>query len=628
MSEERWKELKVALRHAQSHRSLHEPAWKRYNELYSGRNSDGAATMPEDIPESRLATSTVNIMVAAGQVAHPKILARPRRANEFGPSKIVEAFLDYWWDKYKIQREIVRADYDAKIIGHGWLKTTWVYRERSKGRDLEPPVEYVDAMLADAEEMSKVLGPEIVPTRENVVSYLRKQMKQVAIDQPTSIRVSPRDIWVDPQATVFEQRRWTCHRSFRRVEDVRGDRNLNGHRKKVQGTALETHADQTLTLRMAVPQTEGALLRAEMWEMWDYEEERLYIWSSGCDELLYDKDWPYAVGDPFTFIPCYEVPDQFYPMGVIELCAPMLWEIDDLLEEQLLARRRQRVWHFMRADDLTDDVKKAIESDVDRLVIPVSRIDQGRQLTDLIHTVMPPPVNPELLRQEDTMKARLYQATGISEYQRGYAESGRTATEVDSINQYSTARVRLMVDGVQSAMVDVARKLVGLAQQNLTRRDVIRLVGFKEFGDLMQVSDESFMDGNELVVPFTREDIAGEFDFKLEPGSALPDGEVARKQSALQLAQILMAMPEANRPELLKYLVKAFGETDPDRFLLDAEQMAPPPGSGAGQQPGEPPPGGISMSAQPGLSTVQPRPGAGAKPNPTAAAAAGRNNRP
>ena len=625
MPEKRWNELKMALETAKSHRAIHEDAWEAYRQLYSGRGDSGASTVPEDEPRSQLATSTVNIMVAAGQVAHPKILARPRRADEIGPSKIVEAFLDYWWEKYHVQREIVRADYDAKIIGHGWLKTTWVYRERSKGRDLQPPAEYIEPMVASAEEASKVLGPDVTPSREDIVRYVRKRMKQVAIDQPLVNRISPDDVWVDPQATVFDQRRWVAHRYYRRVEEVKADKNLNGHRSKVTGTAMEASPGQALRTR-AMPEPDGVLMRAEMWEIWDYEDERLYIWATGCDHLLYDEDWPYAVGDPWTFIPCYEIPENFYPMGVIELCAPMIWEIDDLLTEQLLARRRQRVMHFMRKEDFTDDVRKAVESGIDRIVVPVD-VPQGRMLNDLMYTVMPPPVNADLFRQEDMMKARLFQATGISEYQRGYAESGRTATEVDSINQYSTARVRLMVDGVQSAMVDVARKLVGLAQQNLTRRDVVRLVGFKEYQDIMQVSSESFMNGNEMVVPFTRDDIAGEFDFKLEPGSALPDGEVARKQAALQLSQILIAMPEANRPEIIRYLIKSFGETDPDRFLLDQQQMMPPPGSGAGQQPGQPPEGGISVSAQPGLSTMQPRPGAGAKPNPTVAAVAGRNNR-
>ena len=61
---------------------------------------------------------------------------------------------------------------------------------------------------------------------------------------------------------------------------------------------------------------------------------------------------------------------------------------------------------------------------------------------------------------------------------------------------------------------------MNLAQTYVTGEQVARVVG----GNAQQ-----------LWVPFTREDIAGEFDFEVEAGSTQPANESFKRQQAMQL---------------------------------------------------------------------------------------------
>lgn len=586
MSKKRWETLRTSLEIAKTERQKHEPAWDWYLQQYSKRDSAGASSLPTDEPDTRIAFATVNMMVASSSVTRPKMYVKPRRKEEVGNAKIVEAFLEQWWQKYRIQKQMVRADRDSKVFGHGWIKTTWNYQER-QGRKVEPPPQLVDALMAEHDQVAEAMGMTL--TREDVTNYLREKLTQIAVDEPVVQRLSVYDVWVDPQAPDYENLRHITHRYFRRPESVKADEMLARTRYEVEPSAVESNFSGLLPHRSTLAK-DGALARVEMWETWDLEEERLYIWSTGGDKLLYDGDWPYAIGHPFTFIPCYEVPEHFYPMGIMELISSKVWEMDEIRGEQLAALRRQRVKWLTKEKYLTDKMRRFLESGQDGMVHGVD--DERIPLNEVFFRLDPPPLNPDLFRIGDNLKNDIYEETGVSEYARGHAQTVRSATEVDTINQWGTARVQQMVQNVQDGMVDVARKLVGLAQQNLTQEDVVRLVGQEEYAHYLQLSPKAFPSGKEIVVPFDRNDIAGEFDYQLEAGSANPENVQTRKMDVMSLAQVLISMPEANREEIIRQMVEAFGFVDVESWIIPMQQRM------AMQQMGMlPSPTGVSPAA-------------------------------
>ena len=90
---------------------------------------------------------------------------------------------------------------------------------------------------------------------------------------------------------------------------------------------------------------------------------------------------------------------------------------------------------------------------------------------------------------------------------------------------------------------------------------------------------------NDLFVPFSREDIVGEYDYSVEAGSPQPVNDTIRKQQAVSLLNAMGPLvgtvinPQALAAHVLK---TGFDIKDPERFLIQP-QAGPQPGGPEGQ---------------------------------------------
>tara|TARA_R110002110_G_scaffold381046_2_gene591905 strand:- start:14 stop:505 length:492 start_codon:yes stop_codon:yes gene_type:complete len=112
-----------------------------------------------------------------------------------------------------------------------------------------------------------------------------------------------------------------------------------------------------------------------------------------------------------------------------------------------------------------------------------------------------------------------------------------------------------------------------------------------------QVARMSLRGGENLWIPYSREEIVGEYDFSVQAGSTQPMNETIRKQQAISLMNAVAPMigtvidPAAIAMHILE---TGFNISDPERFLL----QQPPPDVAAedGQMPPEesgPPQGNV-----------------------------------
>lgn len=104
-------------------------------------------------------------------------------------------------------------------------------------------------------------------------------------------------------------------------------------------------------------------------------------------------------------------------------------------------------------------------------------------------------------------------------------------------------------------------------------------------GDQMaRVSDK----GGDLFVPYSRDDIIGEYDFSVEAGSTQPMNDTIRKQQAVSLLNAMAPLvgtvidPSALAKHVLS---QGFGIKDPDKFLIQQQQGLPPGAEGGGPPP-------------------------------------------
>lgn len=599
--EKRLAALRSQLTAAKNERLSAESAWKEYLKLYSQRSNSLPSVNVED-EHLNMGFPSVEVLVATSTGFIPHITATPLKREAFLAAMVAEDAVERWMQRFQIARQWRNADRDAKITGRGWLKTVWDHAATRPDRNPQVSVDEMAAMQADRDATATVLGLDRMPTDDDIYDYLYEKARQIKIGEPRVRRITPSSVWVDPQANSREDWRWICHSYWLPLAAVRADKAYNDRvRNKVQATAWENFDQMWLDTRANVSDgEEKAMERVRIWEMWDIEAQQLIIWADGMDELLFDAPWPYAIGHPFTPIDCFEMPDSPYPAGAIELIRKQMVSVNIVRDELMEARARMQTKYIAYQEFMTDDVRRALDSDVngDVGIVGETRVP----LSQGIHRLDPLDVNPEWYRADGMYMNDAEHILGIGNLQRGQEARGthRSALEISTLSSFGAARVVPMVENTQAALLDVARKLVGLAQQFMTADDVVHLRGFarvmedeKELQDLL-TSRGAFIRREDVVYPFNRKDISGEFDMRMDVGSATPQTEESRIQKAMTMLQAFAPFPEINRSRLIEEALKAWGIRDIDEFISATPPMGAEPGgvnlpSQAGQASSSPP---------------------------------------
>ena len=537
----------------------YDDTWRRLIDLYRGRHYEDISD--EDRLLVNISFSTVNVIAPSVAVNYPKIAVNARRPDDAPKAIITEAVINYWWKHYKVRPEFRRAVKDFLIVGHGWLKAGYRYvEEENIGKDgdhSDPDVE----------------GNEITPS---VI---------VVEDRPFVERVSPFDVFVDPDATSMYDARWIAQRIRRTLKEVKSDKRYSRvARDNISATSWGRYNDDPS--KRQIQDTEEGYV--EVWEFYDIVKKQMCVFADGCEHFLVKPmDMPYAFGHPFVMIRNYDIPDYFYPMGDLEAIEPLQRELNATRTQMMNHRKRYSRKYLFKESAFDADGRAALESDYDNVLVPVSSDENLNNVVSPFPAVVTP---PEFYRQSDIIEGDIQTVSGVSEYQRGgVPEIRRTATEAAIVQDAANARAADKLATIEGAIAEVAYRLVALAEQFMTGEQVARIVG---------------KDGEPLWVTFDADYIAGEFDFEVEAGSTAPVNESFRRQMALQMVDAMSPFAGAgliNMPALAGHVLQfGFGIKNPEQFI----QQAPPPPPEMGGMPPEgamppqemmPPQGGAPM---------------------------------
>jgi len=609
---------KTSLDHAVKYREQegYDLLWERMTDLYRGKHLPTTAS-EEDQLVVNMAFSTVNVIYPSVSVNYPKITVSPNKPEDEDRAVFSEAIINYQWKHHELQEPFRRAVKDYLVIGHAWVKIGWKFVEKEvplEGADqyneFNAAIEQADAFAAERPELAALL-----PTDDELQADLPTSQVVVVEDRPTVERVSPHDIYVDPEGTCMDDIRWLAQRVIRPIEDVKADKRYKpAVRRRIQADAGVGHSEvssrREWRKRHAVDPEDQ---RCTIWEWWDLKSNTLCVFAEGADEFLIDPaEAPYAFGHPFVMLRNYDVPDYFYPMGDLEALECLQQELNALRTIQMQARRTFARKHLIRARAFGPSGRAALESNEDNEFVEV--LDEQTPFGDLIAPVPQTPLPPEIYNHSDIIENDMGDVSGVSEYQRGQVpETRRTATEAAMIGDSTNARAADKLAMIEIGIGRIARKVLACNAQFLTQEQVARVVG---------------PDGAIIWVPYDRDDVTGEYDFEVEAGSTQPRNETVRRQEAVQLAQAAGEFVQMGiidpRPLARHLLQNGFGIRNPDKFLvppmhpmvdpMTGMPMDPAMAQAQGGQPGgvggmQPPPMGGGYAGEDG-SINQPTAGA------------------
>ena len=517
--------------------------WRRMVDMYRGKHYDNLSD--EDRSLVNMAFSTINVIGPSVSVNHPKITVSARRPEDADRATVTEAIVNYWWRHYGCQRQFRKAVKDKLVLGHGWIKTGYRFVEEERVVNRDPNVEEND--VTDA-------------TETNVETELI-----VLEDRPFVERVSPFDVYVDPDGTSMDDIKWIAQRIKRPLADVRNDKRYNSNaRAEVQPTQYSKYALDGQTPRPSYTKEDSYV---EVWEFYDVPKGTMCIFADGSDKFLVaPTKIPFAFGHPFVMLRNYDVPEHFYPMGELEAIEGLQHELNETRTQMMNHRKRfSRKWLY-KESAFDPDGRSMLESDEDNVLVPVV----GDEPLGGVISPMPAVINPpEFYNQSSLISGDIDRVSGVSDYMRGaMPEIRRTATEAAIAQDASNARAADKLASIELEIAACASRLVALAQQYMTGEQVTRVVGANAIP---------------LWIKFDRDYIAGEFDFEVEGGSTQPVNESFRRQMALQMVDAMAPFVQAGVVDmgaLARHVLQfGFGIKSPEAFLA-----GPPPQAAGPQQ--------------------------------------------
>ncbi len=561
--------------------------WRRMNDLYRGKHWPRTTASSEDLIAVNLAFSTVNVIAPSVSVNHPKIVVSPTLPQDGDRATFVEAVINYMWRHHDFRNPFRRAVKDFLIFGHGWLKVGWnfVEQERSLG-DTERQELAEDAMFEA--NLFGAENPELaggLPSDEELTAMIPQTSMSVVEDQPFVERISPFDMFVDPEATCMADAKWIGQRVIRRLEDAKTDKNYKpSARKRLTADAMLYPMYESSSRQ----EREEFLMEEErvaIYEYYDIANNTMSVSSLTGDEFLVDPiPMPYAYGQPFVMLRNYDVPDYFYPMGDLEAIESLQLELDKTRSQLVNARKRYARKYLYHERSFGPEGREALESDQDGRLVPV--VDENKPLSEVVIPMPQTPLSPEVYNTSAIIEDDIAAVSGVSEYARGqFPEIRRTATEASLIADAGNARAADKLAIVELGIGHVARRIIQLMQQFMTGEQVARVVG---------------RGGESLFVTYNRDDIVGEYDYSVEGGSTQPTNDTIRKQQAVSLLNAMAPLvgtvidPTALARHVLQ---RGFDIKDPDKFLMEQAPMMPEGPAGAPAPPGIP--GGAGMPMMP-----------------------------
>ena len=536
--------------------------WRRMVDLYRGKHWPRTTVSKEDLIAVNLAFSTVNVIAPAVSVNHPKIVVTPNKPEDEDRSAFVEAVVNHLWRHHDFRKPFRRSVKDFLIFGHGWLKVGWKFLEQE--RELGEAER--DELFAEATvetDMFAMENPEMagdLPGEEQMMASVPLTTMTVVEDQPFIERVSPYDIYIDPEATCIEDAQWIAQRITRPLDEAKKDKRYKASVRK------NLSADSMLNPMYAPTDREeqnqylaGVVERTVIYEFYDIVNNTMSVVPQSGGEFLVDPmPMPYAYGQPFVMLRNYDVPDYFYPMGDLEAIESLQLELDKTRSQLMNARKRYARKYLYHERSFGPEGREALESEDDGRLVPV--VDENKPLSEIVVPMPQIPLSPEIYNLSAIIEQDINTVSGVSEYARGsMPEIRRTATEASIIADAQNARAADKLAIVEIGIGHLARRVIQLMQQYMTGE---------------QMAQVSAAGGETLFVPFARDDIVGEYDFSVEGGSTQPMNETIRKQQAVSLMNAVAPLVGIviDPAALAKYVLQTgFGVKNPDKFIIQQQ---------------------------------------------------------
>ncbi len=457
------------------------------------------------IPPLNLTFAYVQTEMPALTLRNPHIKVNPKNQQSINAAKIMEKAINYIWRSKRIKRENTKNIQDGLLVGHSWFKTGYSgefgVAEDSNGNKYE----FIE--------------------KEDFFGY------RIPWD---CVYFNPDAI--DPPYDCT----WIAHEIWASKENIEGNPNYNPEAvKKLQYATKKKESDKNAgATNYAQYVSDEESLICCLYEVWDKSSMTKFTISPGTGQYLETpKPWPYEMrGFPFSYL-CFNASPSFaYGIPDVYTFRPQVIELIKVYAMMLDHLKRFNRQLVVKGTPLTADQMSVLQQGVTGTVINEVGLDT------VIEPIAYPPMQQDVYAIERLLKEMMIVVSGQSAQEKGGSQvtTTRTVTELEMMKQGNVNRRSRKVDLVEDFITDIAENLVALLQQFADIPYYVRLTG-DEYQEVAQaLSSRPSAQGQEAVTgpsgfTFTKEDIQGEFDLVVVPGSTTPLDRQATLQTLMQL---------------------------------------------------------------------------------------------
>lgn len=485
--------------------------WKDFIDEFKGhfRIANGSADI--QINAINYVFAYMKTEIPALYLKNPYIKVNAKKESSIQSARILEEVINYDWRHKRLKKENKKNIFDGKLIGHSWFKSGYTGKfgtvEDGNGNSRE----YIES--------------------EDFFGY-RVPWDSIVFDPDA----------VDPPHDCG----WIAHDVWCNLDDAKANpRYKNTDKLTAQSRQPTNYSNSTSSSDSQ--QNREDQKKACLIEVWDIKSQTVFTISVGVDDYIEDpKPWPYEMkGFPFSYLCFNPVNDEPYGMPDIYMFETQILELTKIRAMELDHLKRGNR-QFGYNGQLTQEQKDSIALGITGNVVENLDVDKFKALPYA-------PFQSDGYAVEKLIKEDMINISGQSPQERGATQQTTTRTfrELAQIAKGAENRRAEQIDQVEDFVTDIANKRIALMQQFADLPYYVRITGKdpKEIMQAIQNRPSAQQPGavtDAQGFTFTKEDIQGEYDIEVVPGSTAPMDKntiISMILDALQYLPTLGVMP-------------------------------------------------------------------------------------
>ena len=429
-------------------------------------------------------------------------------------------------------RRFVKAGllaYGCLKVGYKPLLQPWALQRRTEPEtDAETGFPKWD--LYEIDENGELLRDKegyLIPTDGGIVA-----------DQWFIDWVPHRQMIIDPEGSNdFRRHGWVAYEYLAPLKRVKKDpRFKNTADLKSTGTSYrfdpdndnEDHPWENMSDNLD-PYVKDETDVVRLFEVWDFEKQRIMVLADGHGEYLLDETIPEGIEhSPFVFFRPNERLDDFYPRPPASDLVPINSEYNKH-RKLLMSKARKDTNKFLYVAGAIDDSEKAkLESPVDGVFAAVDLTRKGvNTLQEVVMPLPQPGISGDAFAYGRNIALDFDEVSAQPGEGRGVA-SAKTATQVENMQMHPSLRVDDQRNQLANAYREMFKKLWDSIQANMTQEQAIMVMG---------------PDGSVFQTVVEREDILGDYDIETDIEEMIPQNRAMQQAQLNGLLQTIATAP-------------------------------------------------------------------------------------